>query len=44
MSYNHENGNVLFYKDEIEKLRKMDIEFFDARMIKDKQRLIKYLK
>tara|TARA_X000000950_G_scaffold289373_1_gene412519 strand:- start:9927 stop:10466 length:540 start_codon:yes stop_codon:yes gene_type:complete len=43
MSYNHENGTVLFYENEIAELRKMNIKFFDAKKLKEKQGSIKYL-
>ena len=43
MSYNHENGTVLFYENEIAELRKMNIKFFDAKKLKEKQGSIKHL-
>ena len=43
MSYNHENGTVLFYENEIAELQKMNIKFFDAKKLKEKQGSIKYL-
>tara|TARA_B100001250_G_scaffold412378_1_gene443427 strand:- start:10383 stop:10916 length:534 start_codon:yes stop_codon:yes gene_type:complete len=34
LSYNHENGKVLFYNDVIKKVRKLDLIYYDYNFIK----------
>jgi ribosome biogenesis SPOUT family RNA methylase Rps3 len=34
LSYNHENGKVLFYEKMIEEIKKMDIVYYDYDFIK----------